>query len=321
MHLARSLIAAIHWALALAVMAPLLLRADDRADDLGQRIDGRRAMNYLEKICRFGPRCSGSPGMAAQRQWLIQFFRQHGGAVREQSFRIRHPQTGEAVELVNLIVTWHPERAERVLLCTHYDTRPFPDEERDPQRRRGTFIGANDGASGVALFCELAHHMKQHAGGFGVDFVLFDGEEFVFDKQRDRYFLGSEFFARDYVVRRPVRYRGGVLLDMIGDRELQIYQEKHSLRYAKQIVRDVWSVARELRIKEFRPRARYDVRDDHLPLNRIARIPTIDIIDFDYPRPGKRIYWHTQADTPDKCSADSLQKVGRVVWVWLQRIR
>ena len=297
------------------------LRADDPKSELGQAIDGDRAMGYLKKICEFGPRPSDSSAMRSQRKWLSAFFGRFGATVREQRFRIRHPQNGEPVEMANLIIEWHPERRDRILLCTHYDTRPFPDAERVPSRRRGVFLGANDGASGVAVLCELAHHMKDYRGRFGIDFVLFDGEEFVFDPQRDLYFLGSDYFARSYLQDQSVRYRGGILLDMVGDRELQIYQEKNSLRFARSMVKDIWRVAKELKIKEFRQRARHEVRDDHLKLNQIARIPTVDIIDFDYPRPGRHTYWHTQADTPDKCSGDSLQKVARVVWVWIQRAR
>ena len=236
---------------------------------------------------------------------------------------MRHPLSGEGVTVVNLIATFHPDRADRILLAAHYDTRPYPDEERDRRKRRGIFLGANDGGSGVALLCEFAHHLPAYDGPYGVDLILFDAEEFVFGTNRDRYFVGSEHFARDYAsLPNTVRYRAGILFDMVGDADLQIYKEKISVRYAPGIVGDIWKIAKELKVKEFRSKVRHEVRDDHLPLNRIAKIPTIDLIDFDYPRPGTRgSYWHTQEDTPDKCSAESLSKVGRVVWTWLTRIR
>jgi Zn-dependent M28 family amino/carboxypeptidase len=223
------------------------------------------------------------------------------------------------VPIVNLVIEWHPERLERVLLCAHYDTRPFPD--RDPKRPRGRFIGANDGGSGVALLMELGRHMPAFQGPTGVDFVLFDGEEFVFDEQRDReyYFVGSNHFARDYRGSPPRhRYRWGVLLDMVADAHLDLYQEKNSLRYARPLVNQIWNTASRLGINEFIRQSGYELRDDHIPLNEIAKIPTCDLIDFDYPRRGTRqSYWHTEADTLDKCSATSLAKVGWVVLEWL----
>jgi hypothetical protein len=283
--------------------------------------DGDAAYEMLLRICALGKRYSGSPAMSAQQQLLGDYFRKIGGQVTLQPFAERHPETGERVVMNNLIVQWHPNRMERVLLCAHYDTRPYPDQ--DPVRPRGDFLGANDGASGVALLCELGKQMPQLISRYGVDFVLFDGEEFIFDAQRDRdrYFLGSSHFAREYVANPPPhRYRYGILLDMIGDASLELFYEKNSMRHARPLVLDIWKTAKRLGVTEFKPRSRHDVRDDHLPLNQIAKIPTCDIIDFDYPRPGAHIYWHTEADTPDKCAPESLAKVGWVVLEWLRKV-
>ena len=225
------------------------------------------------------------------------------------------------VTISNLVIEWHPERTARVLLCAHYDTRPFPD--RDRQRPKGVFVGANDGASGVALLMELGRHMPALQSSIGVDFVLFDGEEFVFDENRDRdyYFIGSTFFARNYRNNPPAyKYRGGVLLDMVADAQLQLYQERNSVKHARDLVTQIWNMANRLDVSEFVRQTRHELRDDHIPLNEIARIPTCDIIDFDYPRPGGRQYWHTEDDTPDKCSATSLAKVGWVVLEWLKSL-
>lgn len=171
---------------------------------------------------------------------------------------------------------------------------------------------------------ELGKHMPALAGPWGVDFVLFDGEEFVFDDQRDRdyYFIGSTYFARDYAANPPPhQYRWGVLLDMVGDAQLQIYQEKNSVWYARPLVTQIWATAHRLGVTEFIRQTRHEIRDDHLRLNEIAKIPTCDIIDFDYPRPRAPSYWHTEADTPDKCSAASLAKVGWVVLEWLKSVQ
>ena len=286
--------------------------------------DAKASYAYLKHICALGPRQSGSDGMAAQQRFLVDHFKRLGAEVKEQLFTIRHPEKGTPLTLKNLIIQWHPDRKERILLCTHYDTRPFPDQERDPRRRKGVFIGANDGASGVALFCELGKHMPKLKCRYGVDFVLFDGEEFIFDRYRDRdlYFLGSKHFAKSYVSEPPQhKYRMGVLVDMVADRELHLFEEVNSLRHARWLVKDIWATARRLGVSEFVARHRHEIRDDHLPLNQIAKIPTIDIIDYDYPRPGARPqYWHTQHDTVRACSGESLAKVGWVLLEWLKQV-
>jgi glutaminyl-peptide cyclotransferase len=284
--------------------------------------DGERAYGYLKQICAIGPRVSGSEGMQKQQELLKTHFESLGGRVSLQSFDARHPETGGRVPMANMLVQWHPEKKERILLCCHYDTRPFPDE--DPVNPKGLFVGANDGASGAALFMELAHEMSKLKCRYGVDFVLFDGEELVYDGRRDPYFLGSEHFARDYAANPPVhKYKFGVLVDMIGDAQLQIFREVNSMRTipTRQLVGDIWGVARDLGVKEFVAVTRYEVRDDHLALNNIARIPTIDIIDFEYPRARGENYWHTTKDVPENCSALSLAKVGWVVKTWLERVK
>ena len=285
-------------------------------------VDGEAMFQWIKDICELGRRPSGSEGMAAQQKMLTEHFEKLGGRVSRQSFEIRHPENGSPVTMTNLIIEWHPERKERILLCAHYDTRPYPDEDPNPKRRKGKFIGANDGASGVAVLCELGRYMPKLDSRYGVDFVLFDGEEFIFDKQRDEYFLGSTHFAREYAVGDSAhKYRYGVLLDMVGDRNLNLPMEKNSLKLARSVVVQIWNTARDLGVRQFKHKVGYELRDDHLPLNNIAKIPTCDIIDFDYPRPGKRLsYWHTEADTPDKCSPDSLAKVGWVVLEWLKRV-
>jgi hypothetical protein len=288
-----------------------------RANQSVNPIDGRRAFGYLEQICALGPRPSGSPGMLKQQDLVRRHFEQLGGKVTFQRFHAANPLGGANVPMANVIVEWHPERTERILLCVHYDTRPLPDQDPDPaQRRGGVFIGANDGASGVALLMELARRMPSLKGSVGVDFLLVDGEELVYVEGRDPYFLGSTWFAQQYIRQPPAHsYRGGVVLDMIGDKDLQIYQEKHSVawRDTRPLVHDIWATAARLGVDEFVPRARHIVRDDHLPLRNIAKIPTCNIIDFDY-----MAWWHTTMDTPQRCSPSSLAKVGWVVYEWLK---
>jgi hypothetical protein len=284
--------------------------------------DGERAYGYLKQICAIGPRVSGTEGMRKQQELLKAHFESLGGRVSLQAFQARNPESGARVPMANLLVEWHPEKTERILLCCHYDTRPFPDQ--DPMNPRGVFLGANDGASGAALLMELGHEMANLKCRYGVDFVLFDGEELVYDGNRDPYFLGSEHFARDYIASRPAhKYKCAVLVDMIGDAQLQIFREVNSMRTipTRQLVADIWAIARSLGVKEFVAVTRYEVRDDHLALNNIARIPAIDIIDFEYPRARGENYWHTTKDVPEHCSALSLAKVGWVLKTWLERVR
>jgi hypothetical protein len=286
--------------------------------------NGERAYATLKEICAIGPRIGGSEGMARQQAYLKDRFERAGGKVVMQEFDVRHPQDGSRVKLANMIVRWHPEKLDRILLCAHYDTRPYPDQDPDFAKRRDTFLGANDGASGAALMCELAEQMPKLASKYGVDFVLFDGEELVYDADRDPYFLGSEHFAREYVANPPAhRYRWGVLVDMIADAELQIFREENSMTWpeTRPLVLDIWNTARQLGVKEFINVNRHVIRDDHLALRNIAKIPTCDIIDFDYPRLKGESYWHTTKDVPENCSALSLAKVGWVLTEWLKRVK
>lgn len=292
--------------------------------------NGTRAYEYLKQLCDLGPRWTGSDAMVKQQELLIKHFKEAGGVVYRHEFKTKHPLTKKFVPVVNIIVEWNPEAKDRILLCAHYDTRPVPDNDPNPRiRRTGKFIGANDGASGTALLMELAHMMPKLKSNYGVDFVLFDAEELVFgdgvrERQMGRYFVGSEEFARKYKRKPPKhKYKMGVLLDMVGDKDLQLFPDRFSFRNPKSrvIVRSIWGTAEKLGVKEFIPFPKYNISDDHLALNKIARIPTCDIIDFNYPKNPKNIYWHTEQDTPDKCSALSLAKVGWVIHEWLSHVK
>jgi hypothetical protein len=279
--------------------------------------DGRRAMGYLKDICDLGPRQCGSRGMKRQQELLRKHFEALGGTVTEQNFTGRQRSTGREVAMTNLIVSWHPERLRRVILCSHYDTRPIADQEPDPRRWRQPFLSANDGGSGVALLMELAHRMKDLKTAVGVDFVFFDGEEFIDDPDRDQYFLGSEQFARVYTNNKPKhRYTAAVLMDMIGGKNARFPAESYSLhgRLSRPLVVELWQIAAEQKCNAFLHEEGPPVRDDHLALNR-AGIPAVDIIDFSY------VHWHRLTDTPENCSAASLEQVARVLTVWLQRVK
>lgn len=276
--------------------------------------DAQRAFSYLQEICAIGPRISGSEGMKRQQELLAKHFTGLGAQVSFQEWDTPHPVTGQPVRLRNMIVNWHPESTERVLLCCHYDTRPKPDEELLPRYRESPFIGANDGGSGVAVLMELAHFMPELPVQQGVDFVFFDAEELIYQKP-GKFFLGSEYFATQYRDSPPTyRYTCGVLLDMVGDKDLKIWQEVNSTRFAGFVTESVWNSAKATGIKEFVARRKHLINDDHIPLNQIAGIPTCDVIDFDYP------HWHKRNDLPAACSGESLAKVGTVMRHWVQNV-
>lgn len=295
-------------------MAACAAEPQPAANGAAPQLDVGRAFGYLTRVCNIGPRVSGTSGMTRQQRMIAQHFADHGAKVRYQSFDAPHPLSGRPVRLENMIISWHPEAKRRVLLACHYDTRPFPDEDR--ANPRGRFIGANDGASGVALLMELAHHMKQIEFPYGVDFVFFDAEELIYierGQQFGEFFVGSTHFAREYKQNPPgYEYVCGVLVDMVGDRQLELYMEKNSLKLAPEVTRSIWRTAGRLGVKEFVAEEKHEISDDHIPLNEIAGIPTCDIIDFDYP------WWHTTQDVPARCAGQSLVQVGRVLLEWLQ---
>jgi hypothetical protein len=282
-------------------------------------IDGERAYGYLKQICKIGPRTAGSEANARQRKLVADHFRKNGATLHEQEFPARDPQSGEPLKMANLIGSWNSERFQRVVIGAHYDTRPHADEEDDPERRKLPFIGANDGASGVAVLMEIANHLTELRTEWGVDLVLFDGEELVYgnNPRVGEYFLGSEEFARVYSEQHARRrslaryaYAFGIVLDMVGGRNLAIKREPNSLHFAPDLVRVVWRVAGSLGIKSFWNQQGREVNDDHLALNK-AGIPTIDIIDFDYQ------FWHKVDDLPENCSPQSLADVAHVITAWL----
>lgn len=270
--------------------------------------DGRRAFDYLTRQTSFGPRNPNSPGHAACRTYLAATLRSFADDVRLQDFT--HPgYGGELLKLTNIIASFRPDLKERILLCAHWDTRPRADRDEDPARRDDPILGANDAGSGVAILLELASLLRQTPPPVGVDIVLFDGEDYGLEGDHGMYLLGSRFFAKNRTAGIVPRF--GILLDMVGDAQLEIPQELHSLKYAPDIVSLVWKTARELGIHQFVDRPGDEILDDHVPLNE-AGIKTVNLIDFNYPDATHR-YWHTHQDIPEHCSPESLGAVGTVV--------
>jgi hypothetical protein len=293
--------------------------ADDKVVEI--KFDGARAVKYVKQLCDIGPRISGTEGMKKQQELIEAHFKKLGATVTRQEFKARQKSQKNETPFVNLIVSWHPDKERRVILCSHYDTRPIADQEANPANWNKPFVSANDGTSGAAFMMELGHHMKDLKCEFGVDFVLFDGEEYVFETDRlgggDRYFIGSEYFADEYLKakgKRKHRYDAGVLFDLCMAKGATLPVELHSLEAAGPLVDQIWGVAKELKATSFKYERGHQVLDDHIALNK-AGIPTVDVIDFDYP------HWHKLSDTADKIDAGQMEEVAKVITTWLQKIK
>ena len=261
--------------------------------------DADRAYRDLAKQCEFGPRVPGTQAHTDCLRWLAATLYLTADTVTVQQFK--PDLDGKPVQFTNVIATFNPKGSPQVLLCAHWDSRPTADRDPDPANRAKPIPGANDGASGVAVLLEIARALKAHPPRQRVTIALFDGEDY--GATREQMFLGSRAFARDFFG-TPVDW--GVLLDMVGDRDLRLPPERFSLEKAPTLVDRVWSAAERVGSNAFVRGAGPAVLDDHVYLIQHG-IPCIDVIDFDYP------YWHTVADTPDKCSAESLDQVGRAI--------
>jgi hypothetical protein len=284
------------------------------------KFDQERALKYVKQLCDIGPRVSGTDAMKKQQELIERHFKDRGATVTRQEFKAKQHSRRDETPMANLIISWHPDRARRVFLCAHYDTRPIADQEANRGNWTKPFVSANDGTAGVAMLMELAHHMKDLKTEVGVDFVLFDGEEYVFEtgeRGGDRYFFGSEFFATDYTKTKGTRkhqYAAAVLMDLCHARGAALKVEGYSYASSPDLVDQIWKLAESLKAKSFRFERGYDVQDDHLALIQ-AGIPAVDLIDFDYP------HWHKLTDTADKISGDQMAEVAKVLTVWIQRIK
>ncbi len=278
--------------------------ASARAGAEVPEFDSQKAFAFLVRQCEIGPRNPGSEGHRKGRDYLQATLAQYADSVRTQPFPLRFGRPEQTEEAYNIIARFQPEKKERILLCAHWDTRPWADEDPDPKNHDTPVLGANDGASGVAVLLEVARLLHKHQAPVGVDIVLFDGEDAGTSGSMNSWAQGSQYFARTLAPQdRPVF---GVLIDMIGDADLVITKEANSLAAARPVVEKVWKIAQDLGCTAFKPELGSSIMDDHIPLLQVG-IPCIDLIDLDYP------YWHTISDTPDKCSASSLDQVGRVL--------
>jgi len=285
------------------VIAYLLMISQANAESF----NGDRAYQFLIDQTDLGPRAPGSPGHSACKEYLVGQLEKTGATVTRQPFMHYNAESGETITMTNIIGSYYPEKLNRIMLCAHWDTRPFADMDYLPNRNE-PILGANDGASGVAVLLELGFYLQKNEPPVGIDIVFFDGEDYGREGDLDNYCLGSRYFSQN---NQGIFPRFAILLDMIGDAQLQIPREGYSQQFASQIVDLVWNAAENVGAYQFLPEVGHYVFDDHVILNE-AGIPAIDIIDFEYPDASHR-FWHTLQDTPDKCSPQSLQTVGNVL--------
>lgn len=270
--------------------------------------DGARAFRFLTRQTDFGPRAPNTVGHQRCLEFLHEHLTASADAVNLQPFTHRGVD-GAEYRLTNIIASFQLQATDRILLSAHWDTRPWADQERDERKRRQPIIGANDGASGVAVLLEIALHLKASPPPIGVDIVLFDGEDLGKTGNPESFSAGSKYFA----AQKPAtcRPRFGINIDMVGDKILELPREINSDRYARHVMDLIYSTARTLGFAQFMNEPGHEVFDDHIPLNNVG-IPTANLIDFEYPDRSTN-YWHTLEDTPDKCSPESLSAVGQVL--------
>jgi glutaminyl-peptide cyclotransferase len=273
---------------------------------------------YAQTQVDFGPRVPGTEGHRRTGDWIVAQMRARADTVVEQ--RWTHvTQRGDSLPMRNILARFRPDMEQRVLYVAHWDTRPVADRDRNLGARQTPIPGANDGASGVALLIALGDVLKKTAPSFGVDLLFVDGEDYgsFDDPNNPDVLIGSRYFA-EHLPSPDYRPLFGVVWDMIGDRDLNIYQEGNSVDAAPEVVQRVWQTAKELGYEAyFVPEVIEPITDDHVPLIKKG-LRVIDVIDIDYGPPidnGVRpaaTYHHTMQDTIDKISAQSLQIVGDV---------
>jgi len=258
--------------------------------------DGERALADVEAQVAFGPRTPGSDGHARVLEWMRSTLSASGWETRiHYAEMLGHP--------IQNLIAFRGEEPPKIILAAHYDIRIFADKDLDQLKQVEPVPGANDGASGVSVLLELARVLPSES--IPLWLVFFDAEDNGRIPGWD-WILGSQTFVAE-LEHRP---EAVVIVDMIGDADLNIYIERTS---NQQLANEIWAVAGELGYASaFIPEPKYSILDDHTPFLQ-AGIPAVDIIDFDYP------YYHTTQDTVDKISAESLEIVGRTLQAWLAR--
>lgn len=297
----------------------------EKADPVGPVFNADSAYAFTKAQCDFGPRNMNSRGHDLCGEWIVNKFREYGCKVTTQRANLTG-YDGTTLRSCNIMASINPEATTRILLCAHWDSRPWADNDPDQSNWKKPIIAANDAASGVAVMLELARIInngkaeKALRPQLGVDFVCFDAEDWGTPQwadvpdDADSWALGAQYWSKNLPQGYEARY--GILLDMVGGVRAQFFQEGISLQYAPEIVKKVWRSAREVGFGSYFPKRMGGmVTDDHVPVNRYAKIPTIDIIPFypDCKQSGFGPTWHTLADNMENIDRNTLRAVGQTL--------
>lgn len=283
------------------------------------------AYTFVAKQVDFGPRVPNTDAHKACAQWLMKEMERFGASsVIGQEFQAT-AYTGEVLNSTNIIATFNPEHTERILLCAHWDSRHIADWDDDPTLKDNPILGADDGGSGVGVLMEVARIIGANEVPIGIDIVFFDAEDHGAPSGSElgdetSWCLGAQHWAANPHV-PAYRAKYGILLDMVGSSFPKFSKEGTSLTYAKNVMDEVWDLAAELGYGTFfDPNPTRGVIDDHLFINKIAQIPTIDIINRDLTRgTGFAPHWHTHKDDMSVIDKNSLRMVGRLILEVLYR--
>ena len=269
------------------------------------------AFKYIEKQCEIGPRYPGSEGHKNLIIYLNNHFTRYADRVEIFNDIILHPLTNKEINISNFLIKHNPESQERYLFMAHFDTRDRADKDTNPKNLNIPIMGANDGASGVALLMELSKIIHDNPlKNIGIDILLVDAEDMGTSGNPQEWGLGTQSFVKNYKGLLP---KSAICVDMIADKNPIFKIEGFSYKYAKDLVYEIWNLAQELGYKEFVWQLTTPIYDDHYYYYKGTNVPSIDIIDFDYP------HWHTIDDTVENCSPKGLKIVGSVLLEYIYR--
>lgn len=285
------------------------------------------AYAFLKAQCEFGPRTPNSVAIEKCGDYIAAKFASYGLSITNQRTTLTG-WDGTRLKCRNIIAAYKSELTERIVLAAHYDSRPWADADADSTKHQTEAVmAANDGASGVAVMLEIARQLARLNPNVGVDFICFDAEDYGApywapeseQSNSNNWCLGSQYWAKN-PHKEGYTARLGILLDMVGGRNARFHYEGYSTQYAQDVLVRVWDAARYADASEyFVQEPGGMVTDDHVPMNEIALIPTIDIIPFN-PSGGFCPHWHTTHDTPENIDPQTLRAVGQTVMQFISTL-
>ena len=277
------------------------------------QFDADSAFKHIKAQCDFGARTPGSTAHKQCGDYIVKEFQALGLNVIEQKAPITM-WDNKQFECRNIIAQYKPETKERIIICTHWDSRPWADSDPDESKHKEPVMAANDGASGVGVMLEVAAKLKQINPKVGIDFICFDLEDYgqTGNEDESSWCKGSTYWAANPHA-EGYQALHGILLDMVGGNGVVFRQEIFSSQYAPQLLYQVWDAAQVAGYGNYFPNENGGmITDDHIPMNQ-AGIPTIDIISSNRSGSGFCDTWHTTKDTPENISTATLKAVGQTL--------